>query len=136
MTLSTRQLLWTGITTLWTGRSNYVVHFDKDFMSLPANGVRSLSAYRENFYVQNSIGRYGLPPGNPQYNPDGSLDIYLQVKSPGPDKESNWLPIPPSGMFNVTIRIYDPKPQALDPSCKFPPVKKVGLAATSSGATS
>jgi hypothetical protein len=27
-----------------------------------------------------------------QFNPDGSLDIYIQNKSPGKDKESNWLP--------------------------------------------
>jgi hypothetical protein len=27
-------------------------------------------------------------------NPDGSLTIYLQNKSPGKDKEANWLPVP------------------------------------------
>lgn len=27
-------------------------------------------------------------------NPDGSLTIYLQNKSPGKDKEANWLPAP------------------------------------------
>ncbi|MDA9468272.1 DUF1254 domain-containing protein [Bradyrhizobium sp. CCBAU 53415] len=104
---------------------NYVVHFDKAFMALPGNGVWSLSAYRENFYVYNSLQRYGLPPGNPKYNADGSLDLYVQAKSPGRDKEANWLPLPPSGMFNLTIRIYNPTREALDPACKFPPIRKV-----------
>jgi hypothetical protein len=27
-------------------------------------------------------------------NPDGSLTIYLRNKSPGKDKEANWLPVP------------------------------------------
>jgi hypothetical protein len=75
--------------------------------------------------VQNAIERYGLPPGNPKYNADGSLDVYLQATSPGPDKESNWLPIPASGEFNLTLRIYNPSKAALDPAYKFPPVKRV-----------
>ena len=31
-------------------------------------------------------------------------------------------------MFNLTIRIYDPKKEALAELYKFPPVKKVGAA--------
>jgi len=107
------------------GAHKYVVHFDKDFLSLPTKGVWSISVYRENFYAHNKLERYGLPPGNPKYNPDGSLDVYLQADSPGPDKEANWLPTPKSGMFNATLRIYNPKPEALDPAHKFPPVQRV-----------
>ncbi len=107
------------------GAHKYVVHFDPTFLSLPANGVWSISVYRENFYVHNRLERYGLPPGNPKYNPDGSLDVYLQAESPGPDKEANWLPTPKSDMFNASLRIYNPKPEALDPAYKFPPVRKV-----------
>ena len=107
------------------GAHNYTIHFDKADMALAGSGVWSVSAYRENFYVHNSIERYGLPPGNPKYNADGSLDVYLQAKSPGHDKEANWLPVPQSGMFNVTLRIYNPKPEALDPAHKFPPIVRV-----------
>lgn len=107
------------------GAHKYVVHFDKADMALAANGVWSVSPYRENFYAHNTLERYGLPPGNPKYNPDGSLDIYLQANSPGPDKEANWLPVPQSGMFNVTLRIYNPMPAALDPAHKFPPIQRV-----------
>lgn len=104
------------------GAYNYAIHFDKAFLETPKNGVWSVSAYRENFYVHNAIERYGLPPGDPKPNPDGSLDIYLQAKSPGADKESNWLPTPPSGMFNVTIRIYNPSDDVLRPGYRFPPI--------------
>jgi Protein of unknown function (DUF1214) len=40
-----------------------------------------------------------------KYNADGSLDIYIQAKTPGADKESNWLPFPPSLPFNLTMRV-------------------------------
>jgi hypothetical protein len=109
------------------GSYNYVINFNKAFLATSENGVWSVSAYRENFYVQNSLGPYGLPPGNPKHNPDGSLDVYLQAKSPGANKEPNWLPIPSSGIFNVTIRIYNPKAEVLDPAYKFPPIRKVDV---------
>jgi hypothetical protein len=107
---------------------NYVIHLNKGDMDLSHIGVWSISAYRENFYTQNPLNRYGMLPSMPKYNPDGSLDVYLQAKSPGPEKESNWLPIPQSGIFNLTMRIYDPKKEALSETLKLPPVKKVGVA--------
>jgi hypothetical protein len=58
-------------------------------------------------------------------NPDGSLDVYLQAKSPGKDKESNWLPIPQSGLVNVTLWVYDPKDEAKSTEYKVPPLQKV-----------
>lgn len=101
------------------------MHLDKADLAASQNGVWSISAYRENFYVHNALERYGLLPSLPKYNPDGSLDVYLQGKSPGADKESNWLPIPPSGLFNLTIRIDDPRKEALDAAYKNPLVKRV-----------
>jgi len=56
---------------------------------------------------------------------DGSLDIYIQASSPGKDKEANWLPAPASGEFNVVIRNYWPKQEALDGTYKNPPIKKI-----------
>jgi len=63
---------------------------------------------------------YGLLPNMPKYNADGSLNIFIQHESPSVDKESNWLPIPPSDKFNLTIRIYNPKKEALEPGYKIP----------------
>ncbi len=60
--------------------------------------------------MRNSIERYGIASWMPlKYNADGSLDVYIQAESPGTDKEANWLPCPPSGLFNVSIRVYWPK---------------------------
>jgi hypothetical protein len=107
------------------GAYNYAMHFDKADLPASQNGVWSISSYRENFYIHNPINRYGLLPAMVKYNPDGSLDVYLQAKSPGADKESNWLPIPASGLVNVTIRIYNPKKEATEHGYKIPPIRRV-----------
>ena len=71
------------------------------------------------------MNRYGILSSMPlKYNADGSLDIYLQATSPGADKEPNWLPCPLSDPFNLTVRVYQPKPALLDGSYKLPPVKR------------
>ena len=46
------------------------------------------------------------------YGADGSLDLHFQNESPGADKEANWLPAP-KGPFNLTMRLYAPKRDAL-----------------------
>jgi len=55
-----------------------------------------------------------------KYNADGSLTIYLGNKSPGQDKEANWLPAP-AGNFSVWLRAYWPDKAILDGTWK-PPV--------------
>jgi len=60
-----------------------------------------------------------------KYNTDGSLDLYIQAASPGPDKDANWLPAPAGAPFNLTVRIYWPTETVLDGTYKLPPVKKV-----------
>jgi hypothetical protein len=47
----------------------------------------------------------GTKNKNLKYNVDGSLTIYVGAKSPGADKESNWLPAP-DGAFSLYIRAY------------------------------
>lgn len=96
-------------------------------LALPPSKVNlwSISPYRGNFCVKNSLNRYGILSSMPlKYNADGSVDVYLQRDSPGAYKESNWLPTPP-GAFNITIRNYWPKPEAWDGTYKNPPIKKV-----------
>ena len=59
-----------------------------------------------------------------QTNADGSLDIYFQNESPGKDKEANWLPAPKDA-FNLTMRLYGPKSEALTGKWSPPPVTRV-----------
>jgi hypothetical protein len=50
---------------------------------------------------------------------DGGITLYVQNESPGKDKEANWLPAP-KGPFFVVMRLYWPKPEALDGKWKAP----------------
>jgi hypothetical protein len=58
-----------------------------------------------------------------RFNPDGSLDIYIQRDNPGGDKESNWLPAP-EGAMGLTMRLYAPRDEALDGSWNPPAIKR------------
>jgi hypothetical protein len=55
---------------------------------------------------------------------DGGLTLYIQHESPGKDLESNWLPAPKK-TFDLTMRLYAPKPEALTGKWNPPPVKQV-----------
>ena len=106
----------------------YVMHFEKGGMP-PVKGFWSLTMYDpEFFFVPNPINRYNLSQRNTFVtNPDGSVDLYLQAESPGPDKEANWLPAP-KGKFIPMLRLYWPKdtpPSILDGSWKPPALKRV-----------
>jgi len=54
---------------------------------------------------------------------DGGVTLYIQHDSPGKDKESNWLPAP-SGQFLMFLRLFWPKPEALDGKWKQPPLQR------------
>jgi hypothetical protein len=107
------------------GANRYVLHFDKG-QAPPANAFWSLTMYNaQSFFVENPINRYNIAAWMPlKYNKDGSLDIYIQRESPGKAQESNWLPAP-EGEFNVTMRIYWPKTEALDGTWKATPISRV-----------
>ena len=49
-----------------------------------------------------------------KFDADGSLTLYIQRENPGAEKVSNWLPAPASGGFSMNLRLYWPKPAALD----------------------
>ncbi len=108
-----------------TGSNRYVLHFGKGALP-PANAFWSLTMYdARSFLVENPTNRYNIAGWMPlTYNPDGSLDVYIQHDSPGGGKESNWLPAA-AGEFSVTLRVYWPKETMLDGSWKPPAIRRV-----------
>ena len=64
------------------------------------------------FQVTNPINRFAI--GNRdklKFIEDGSLDIYIQVEAPDPEKGPNWLPAPKCRAVGPTMRLYGPTPQ-------------------------
>lgn len=107
------------------GANQYVMHFEKDEIP-PIAAFWSMTLYdAEGFQVANELNRFAIGDRDAlQFNADGSLDLYLQNTNPGPDKVSNWLPTP-TGPWNVCLRLYAPRPQALDGTWNPPAVKKI-----------
>jgi len=107
------------------GANKYVIHFDKG-ATPPVDAFWSVTLYdQEGFQVANSLNRFAVSSWMPfVYNSDGSLDLYFQNESPGADKEVNWLPAP-KGPFNLTMRLYAPKSDALTGKWNPPAVTKV-----------
>lgn len=107
------------------GANKYVLHFDKG-EAPPVNAFWSITLYDpEGFQVGNGLNRFAVSSWMPfKNNADGSLDIYFQNESPGKDLEANWLPAP-KGPFNLTMRLYGPKSEALNGKWNPPPVKQM-----------
>ncbi|MDC7786343.1 DUF1254 domain-containing protein [Rhodoplanes sp. TEM] len=111
----------------YEGSNKYVLRFAKGELP-PAKGFWSLTMYDDKyFFVANPINRYSMSMRtNPRLEPDGSLIVYVQAESPGPDKEANWLPAP-KGKFYLMLRLYWPDenaPSILDGSWIIPAVTK------------
>ncbi len=110
-----------------TGANNYTFHFAKGQLP-PVNAFWSLTMYElpKSLLVANPMNRYLInSPMLPSLvpDPDGGYTFYIQNDSPGIDKESNWLPAP-KGPFTLVLRLYWPKPDALNGTWKAePPVK-------------
>ncbi len=104
-------------------KNNYALTFAAGSYP-PVNAFWSVTMYdgKSQLLIQNPIDRYLInSPMLPELkkNADGSLTLYIQNKSPGKDKESNWLPAP-NGTIYLVMRLYWPR--AIDPSI-LPPGK-------------
>jgi hypothetical protein len=108
------------------GEHRYFMHFDKDNLP-PADAFWSLTMYDSNgFHSANPVNRFAIGDRDPLiYNPNGSLDLYLQHDSPGPERERNWLPSPATGPLGITMRLYAPRIQVLDGRWAPPAVRRV-----------
>jgi hypothetical protein len=109
-----------------TGAHNYLIYFDKG-QTPPVNAFWSITLYNNKSYLaENPINRYSISQNTEglKYNPDGSLDIYIQHANPGTEKESNWLPAP-GGEFNLVLREYNPQDAILKGEYQITPVQRI-----------
>lgn len=109
------------------GANNYTYRFAADQLP-PVHAFWSLTMYRmpQSLLVANPINRYLI--NSPMLSqlatdPDGGYTIYIQRHSPGPEKESNWLPAP-AGPFRIVERLYWPDEAALNGTWRAPKPRK------------
>lgn len=98
--------------TLDGSKHNYTLTFPSG-QQPPVNSFWSLTMYdgKTQLLIENALNRYLInSPMIPamKTNADGSLTLYIQNKSPGADKEANWLPAP-DGPIYLVMRLYWPK---------------------------
>lgn len=106
-------------------RHSYTVHFAKDQLP-PADAFWSLTMYeaKTGQLVPNHKKRYlinsrMLP--NLKRDADGGVTLALQHHEPPKAEQSNWLPAPPAPFYAV-LRMYLPKPEAVNGQWKLPPL--------------
>jgi hypothetical protein len=104
------------------GKSSYQLKFAPGELP-PVNAFWSLTMYDSlNLLVDNPINRYLLNSTmlkQLKKDKDGAITLYIQHQSPGKDLESNWLPAP-DGLFRMIMRLYWPKPEAVNGIWKQP----------------
>jgi hypothetical protein len=96
-------------------KHNYTLTFPAGQLP-PVNAFWSVTMYdgKTQLLIENPINRYLINSpmlSTLKKNADGSLTLYIQHKSPGADKESNWLPAP-NGPIYTAMRLYWPKTEA------------------------
>ncbi len=104
------------------GKYDFTIHFSG---KVPVKAFWSLTMYdaKQLFMVENPIKRYSIGDRTKgvRTDADGGLTLYIQARSPGLDKESNWLPAP-DGDFFLQMRLYEPAEQALSGAYQLPQV--------------
>ena len=132
-TPSIRSISPTNSASRWTARTNTPSRSRRAPPRRPTPSGRSPFTTRKAFQVGNVLNRFAVSNWMPfKQNGDGSLELYIQNESPGKNMEANWLPAP-KGAFNLTMRLYSPKSEALTGKWNPPPVVKaqttVGISA-------
>ena len=92
--------------------------------------VQLVDLYTHNFdYIGsrttgNDGGHFLIAGPGWQGEAPAGITLSLQHDSPGKDKKANWLPAP-EGPFSAVMRLYWPKPEALDATWTLPQLKRV-----------
>ncbi len=108
-------------------KASYELKFTKAQLP-PAKYFWSMTMYKlpQRWLTENPIKRYSIGSATQgvKYGADGSLALEVSAKSPGKDKEANWLPAP-SGPFWLVMRTYGPGKPIVDRTYKVPPIVTV-----------
>lgn len=110
------------------GSKRYTVRFAPGQLP-PVHSFWSLTLYElpSSLLYANPFNRYlinsPMLPGLKK-DADGGITLHIQHESPGKELESNWLPSP-KGPFWTVIRLYWPKPEALDGAWTAPKLEPV-----------
>ena len=119
------------------GSRSYTLRFGPGQLP-PVNAFWSLTMYElpQSLLVANPLKRYlinsPMLPGLKK-DADGGVTLYVQHTSPGKALESNWLPAP-KGPFWAVMRLYWPKPEAIDGRWKAPALQPVAAGTTAGAA--
>jgi hypothetical protein len=106
------------------GAHRYRLHFTKDELP-PAGSLWSLAALQNDPFRSGKTEEGMLGQGDDlRYNPDRSLDIYLQREPPPGERRGNWLRIP-SGAFNLVAHARWPGAESVKGEWKVPSVERV-----------
>ncbi|KCB42107.1 DUF1254 domain-containing protein [Bordetella hinzii] len=94
--------------------ARYVLRFEADELP-PGDAFWTLAAFdAQGQTVPNPYRRHSVGDRDPlRYNPDGSLELYLQADPPAEADRANWLPLSGEAV-NLLLRIYLPAAAALD----------------------
>jgi hypothetical protein len=107
------------------GSMHYQMHFPSGKLP-PVRAFWSVTAYdKDGYFIANALNRYAIGDRDKlKFNPDGSLDLYIQDQNPEGDHEANWLPSG-DGIFNLTLRLYWPEATILNGGWQPPAVERV-----------
>jgi len=107
------------------GSRRYRLRFAKGALP-PVNAFWSVTAYGPDaFFIDNPLGRHALGSSDPlTTDPDGSLEMLVQAQAPLAGS-SNWLPVRAGAPFQLTMRLYWPRTDALDGSWTPPAIVRV-----------
>ena len=108
------------------GRHRYRLHFKANALP-PVNAFWSVTAYGvDDFLIENPIHRHALADRDAlAYNPDGSLDLWIQSTPPQGAAKRNWLPVKNDASFLLNARLYWPKTAALQGDWGMPAVERL-----------
>mgnify|MGYP003297885153 CR=1 FL=1 len=105
------------------GQHGYTIRFAPDGLP-PVDAFWSLAAYTaaDLNLIPNPIDRYsvGDHASGLRMDGDGGMTLYLQPDKPAGGRETNWLPTSPESPWFVLLRMYRPRPAALDGSWRCP----------------